>query len=70
LINTKDNGAIGDKTFADKRPVIEKSKNILLTLDVLDRTKSNPTLWDGQLIAERQEMMADLAVQRWPLKGK
>lgn len=69
LINSKDNGAIGDKSFAEKRAAIQRSQRICLTLDIIERTKKSPATWGRQEIVERQAMMADLAVARWPLHG-
>jgi hypothetical protein len=68
LLNAKDNGALGDKSFATKRPVIENSKNIFLTADVLARTESNRR-WTKNEISDRQRVLADLAVRRWALDG-
>ena len=70
LMNSKDNGAIGDKPFSEKRSGIDKSKNILLTAMILDTTQNNPSVWDRKIILERQTVMAELAVLRWPIKGK
>lgn len=66
LIDAKDNGAIGDKPFSEKRPVIERSKHFWLTLDVLDRTEGSE-LWTKANIEQRQKRMADLAVKLWPV---
>jgi hypothetical protein len=70
LMNSKDNGAIGDKAFSEKRAGIDKSKSILLTAEILESTKNARNIWDRKRITERQTMMAELAVLRWPLKGK
>lgn len=67
LMNTKDNGAAGDKPFSEKRPFIEKSANIRLTAMVIDLTKTKPDLWGRDQINERQKMLAELAVARWPV---
>ncbi|MGL4419148.1 MAG: HNH endonuclease family protein, partial [Gemmataceae bacterium] len=69
LLNNKDNGAINDKPFAEKRPVIEKSKHIWLTNDVITRTEKSKE-WTKEDIDERQVMLADLAIKRWPLTIK
>ncbi|MCI0349762.1 MAG: HNH endonuclease family protein [Acidobacteriales bacterium] len=68
LLNAKDNGAIGDKPFAVKRPVIAQSGHIHLTEDVITRTEESPKLWTMAHIKERQKMMAEHAVKRWPSK--
>lgn len=67
LLNAKDNGAIGDKPFSDKRPGIEKSQNIFLTKMIVELTSSQPDKWTIDNIRERQRAMADLAVARWPI---
>ena len=67
LLDSKDNGAIGDKPFSDKRPVIAKSKNILLTQDVIQRTDDGSN-WTKEHIVNRQKALADLAVKKWPLR--
>lgn len=66
LMDSKDNGAIGDKPFSIKRPVIEKSKNLLLTADILQRTAASGQ-WTVADIEARQAMMADWAIKRWPI---
>jgi hypothetical protein len=66
LLDNKDNGAIGDKPFKDKRPVIEKSKALLSTKDVIDCTDATST-WTTQDIASRQQRLAKLALKRWPI---
>lgn len=67
LLNNKDNGAIGDKPFQDKRPMLKNSENIWLTKDVLEHTNTTST-WTKDDIAERQKRLAALAVKRWPLE--
>jgi hypothetical protein len=67
LLENKDNGAIGDKPFKDKRPVVAKSQNILLTKDVIDHTDSK-SVWTAQDIDARQVRLADLAIDRWPIE--
>ncbi|HZL38083.1 MAG TPA: DUF262 domain-containing HNH endonuclease family protein [Tepidisphaeraceae bacterium] len=69
LINSKDNGAINDKPFSEKRPTLQKSENQKLTKDVLERTKPATEIWDARHITERQTMMAELAVKHWPIRG-
>jgi hypothetical protein len=69
LLDAKDNGAIGDKPFKEKRPAYQKSKNFVLTADVVDRTETDPSLWTVAHITARQGRLADLAVKRWPLKS-
>jgi hypothetical protein len=66
LMNPVDNSTMGDKAFDVKRPVIEQSQNLLLTRDVVDRTSADCS-WTKQHIDDRQKMMADLALARWPL---
>jgi hypothetical protein len=67
LVDTKDNGAMNDKPFKDKRPSIEKAKHLMLTADVLKRVgKSND--WTPERIEARQKWMADLAKKWWPEK--
>jgi len=66
LLDTKDNGAIGDKPFPAKRPIIEKSKNLILTADVISRTTAT-SQWKVDDIDARQIYLADLALQRWPI---
>jgi hypothetical protein len=66
LLNAKDNGAIGDKGFAEKRAAIERSSNIHLTKDVITRTESTGK-WTKAEIEGRQGRLADLAILRWPM---
>jgi|HubBroStandDraft_4_1064222.scaffolds.fasta_scaffold711169_1 hypothetical protein len=66
-LNAKDNGAVGDKSFAVKRPKRQKSHSIGLTLDVIERTKAHADKWTVEDIRKRQKMPADLALKRWPL---
>lgn len=69
LINSKDNGAINDAEFPDKRPVIAKSSNLKLTADVISRTEGGQD-WTIKHIEARQEMLALLARDRWPVHFK
>ena len=52
LLDTKDNGAIGDKPFSVKRPIIAKCQNLRLTADVINRTEDGST-WTKEHIEER-----------------
>jgi hypothetical protein len=66
LLNAKDNGAIGDKPFDEKLPVIEKSKNIKLTGEVLTCAGAGAK-WTIDAIRKRQRILADLALEKWPI---
>jgi hypothetical protein len=69
LMKAKDNGAINDKPFPQKREAYKKSSHLVLTRDVVTRTES-ASEWTIELIEKRQKYMAELAVQRWPRKLK
>ena len=54
------NDRIGNKTWADKKPVLSAS---LLNLTLLAAAKTD---WGKEEIDEAQEHMAGLALQAWP----
>ena len=58
------NRQIGNKSFAEKQPVLEAS-GLSLTSDVASRY----TTWDDATISDRQLRLADLAIKTWPIEA-
>ena len=64
LLQAKKNALIGNSNFAEKRRILKDSV-FILTSEV-----RKLSMWRPRQINERQERLADLAVQTWPLKLK
>lgn len=61
LLKVTQNSMIGNKSFADKKPIL-KASGYLLTSQIADKNS-----WGVNEINERQIKLAELAVKTWPL---
>ena len=62
LLQATKNNRLGNKSFAAKRPAL-KSTPYYFTKQVGRKTD-----WEPKDIDERQEKMAEIAVETWPLR--
>jgi hypothetical protein len=62
LLKMSENSALGNKSFAVKKPVWAKSKYALTSM------AKSQTTWRERQVLERQAKLAELALRTWPLK--
>ncbi len=61
LLDSRTNGALGSKSYVEKKPMYEKSE-LSMTREIAEEFKD----WSPEAIANRQLALAELAVTTWP----
>jgi Protein of unknown function DUF262/Protein of unknown function (DUF1524) len=61
LLNARTNGALGSKSYAEKKPIYEESE-LGMTREAAEEFED----WTPEAIANRQIALAELAVTAWP----